>query len=354
MKFPVDIIGVMSGTSLDGLDLCYTRFNCEGGKYSFKIIKAVTLPYEAKMLSDLQNCRSLTNNDLIELHNHWGSYVGKAINSHFIAQELIPDCISTHGHTVFHEPAAGYSLQIGSMENIASISNCMVIGDFRQLDVSKGGQGAPLVPIGDLHLFSEFNYCLNLGGIANVSFVEEGAMKAFDICPCNLVLNAYARKKGFDYDDAGHLAAAGAVNQALLSDLNALNYYQVKPRPSLGIEIIEFVFLPVLEKHTLSVEDVLCTFCHHIALQLASIIKRNQTVLCTGGGAYNKFLLQCFKDAGITIVVPDQEIIEFKEAVVFAFLALRKLENKVNVLKSVTGAKENSISGVVVQVSDLS
>lgn len=343
MDFPADIIGVMSGTSLDGVDLAYVRFYDE--HYKFELLKTTTVTFPNDLLMMLQNCRILSNNMLIELHQEWSEFVGNEINKHFIAHDLIPDLIASHGHTVYHEPSKGISLQIGSLPKLSKITQCDVVGDFRMLDVSKGGEGAPLVPIGDQYLFPESNICLNLGGIANVSIKNEGSIAAFDVCPCNLLLNNLASKKGFLYDKGGMIGKSGSIDKILFNQLNEVVYYQNSSKPSLGIEVIEKEFYPILESSEISIEDKIHTVCHHIAYQISSCIPQSETVLVTGGGAYNDFLIDCFKQNKLIVKIPSDAIVEFKEALIFAFLGLRKLEGKVNVLKQVTGASSDSIAG---------
>lgn len=345
MKFPIDILGVMSGTSLDGVDLCLTRFDFKNEAYSFEILKAKTIIYPDLLFEKLKKCRFLSPDELIDLHNDWGSFVGKKIVEEFISKGFIPSFISTHGHTVFHEPKKGITLQIGSLNNLYEFTKIPIIGDFRALDVFKGGEGAPLVPIGDLFLFSDFDYCLNFGGIANVSYQENGLMKAFDVCPCNLLLNHLAELLGFKYDNGGSLAQKGKLNIQLLEQLNALSFYSLLDKPSLGIELITSEFFPIIDAFDISVEDKLYTVCEHIAVQISNVIIGNKQVLCTGGGAYNRHLMNVLQAKGVKVFIPDNDIVDYKEALIFAFLGLRKIEGKINVLSSVTGAKSDSIAG---------
>ena len=366
MKFPLEVIGVMSGTSLDGVDLAYVRFLDED--YQFELVKTITVTFPNDLLFLLNNCRRLSNHLLIELHVEWANFVGAEINKHFIKQGLKPDYIASHGHTVFHEPSERITLQIGCLAVLRTLTKCHLIGDFRMLDVSKGGEGAPLVPAGDLFLFPEHPVCVNLGGIANVSIknLQEDKKRnplikqavipqsrghdgsevvAFDVCPCNLVLNMLAQKKGLMYDKGGSIASSGIFNESLFEALNNCSYYQNLPRPSLSIELIEELFYPIIEACELSLEDILNTCCEHIAHQLKLIIPTNKKVLITGGGAYHDFLISCIKKQGLNIEIPSASIVEFKEALIFAFLAVRKIEGKINVFSSVTGASSDSVGG---------
>ncbi|MFT6715891.1 MAG: anhydro-N-acetylmuramic acid kinase [Saprospiraceae bacterium] len=345
MQYPVDVIGVMSGTSLDGVDLAYVRF--ADSNYEFELVKTVTVVFPSDLLLLLENSRLLSNDLLIELHNEWSGFVGDQINKHFISQGLNPDCIASHGHTVFHEPDKGFTLQIGSLSILSKVTECTVIGDFRMLDVSKGGEGAPLVPIGDQLLFPSNKVCLNLGGIANVSVKNGDTITAFDVCPCNLLLNSLASEKGLLFDMGGKMGKSGSFNKELFNKLNEVNHYKLSSKPSLGIEILEKEFYPILNESKLSTEDKIHTVCKHIAFKLQQNTPKGETILVSGGGAYNNFLIDCFKQKGLKVEMPSSDIIEFKEALIFAFLGLRKLENKINVLKSVTGATSDSVAGVV-------
>ncbi len=338
----------MSGTSLDGVDICYVQFETTDS-YRFKILKAETFPYSKTWKSTLQNAFTSDTATIEALDNTYGLYLGKLINQ-FIDKNAINtiDFIASHGHTIFHKPNEGYTLQIGNGQSIANNTKQEVICDFRTQDVSLGGQGAPLVPIGDELLFNEYDYCLNLGGFVNVSFKEDGKRIAFDICPVNIALNHYIQKLGFDFDDKGELASSGSINQDLLSELNALDYYKLPHPKSLGYEWIVEVIIPLIEKHNPEIKDILRTFTEHVAFQISKIIPKKSSVLVTGGGAFNTFLMnriEHYLDQKITI--PPNELIDFKEALIFAFLGLLKSENQINILSSVTGATQDHSSGVL-------
>ncbi len=345
------VIGVMSGTSLDGIDLALVEFGFSGGKYEFKVEMAVTVEYEVEMLNRIRKCRELSGLELTILHKDWGVLIGNLIQKEFIQQGFNPDLISSHGHTVFHQPHNKFTLQIGSLEHIAAITKTKTVGDFRTFDVANGGQGAPLVPIGDKFLFSEYPFCLNLGGIANISFDKNGERLAYDVAVCNIIINQLAQLKGLEMDRGGALAKSGEFNEELYRNLNALPYFQAKKRPSLGIEQIEKEFFPLFKNSNISIETQLHTFYHHLAKQIAETIQHSkEKVLVTGGGAFNTFLMDCFIKEGINIEIPSKQIIAFKEAIVFAFLGYLKVNEQVNVLKSVTGANSDSSSGIVIKV----
>ena len=265
------------------------------------------------------------------------------------------DFVSSHGHTVFHQPEKRLTYQIGSGQELANLCGFRVVADFRSLDVSLGGQGAPLVPIGDQLLFPQYDFCLNLGGIANASFQVDGQRVAYDISPANMLLNHLSVQIGQAYDKAGEVAKSGKLNKRLLEQLNALAYYQQPYPKSLGYEWFIQKVVPLVEASAISKPDKLCTSVHHIAAQISRDLIRQSPdskskLLATGGGAKNTFLietLQNYLGEAIKVVVPEASIVDFKEAMVFAFMGVRKMRNEINCLKSVTGASRDSSSGVI-------
>lgn len=348
MKNKINAIGVMSGTSLDGVDLVYVSFDVDSYQ-NFNIIHAQTTPYNKEWKQLLQNAIHSSKKELESLDITYGRFLGKTILD-FIANFKIHeiDFIASHGHTILHEPKKGITLQVGYGGEIAKITQQKVVCDFRTQDLQLGGQGAPLVPIGDELLFSNYGYCLNLGGFSNISFKKNEERIAFDICPVNIVLNHYAQKLGFDFDESGKIAEKGVLNEELLQQLNELTYYQKKPPKSLGLEWVQAHIFPLIDVSEKEVSTILRTFVEHCAQQIAKVIYKNDSVLVTGGGAFNDFLIsriQFYSEN--TIKLPSSKIINFKEALVFAFLGLLKLNDEINCLKSVTGASKNHSSGVV-------
>lgn len=342
------VIGLMSGTSLDGIDLIYVKFNNSNYK-NFEIIASKTISYSKQWKHNLQQAITFSKEKLKELDVNYGKLLGAEINN-FIKKNNINaiNFIASHGHTVFHQPKNGITLQIGNGQEIANTTNQQVICDFRTQDVQLGGQGAPLVPIGDELLFSKYNYCINLGGFANVSYKKENGRIAFDICPVNIVLNHYVQKLGFEYDDKGILASKGKINKELLHKLNSLAFYKKAPPKSLGLEWVKEQVFPLIDNFQLQITTILRTFVEHSACQIGSVIQKNSSVLVTGGGVFNSFLLSRIEQYSNTkINLPKKEIIEFKEALIFAFLGILRSKNEINCLKSVTGASKNHSSGVV-------
>ena len=344
------VIGIMSGTSLDGVDIAYCEFSHEN-EWSFQLLHAETVSYDEYWKKNLGEIHRGSAEMISETDSAYGNYLGKLVKDFCEKHKLSPDFISSHGHTVFHQPQKGYTRQIGSGAHLSAHAGFPVICDFRSSDVALGGQGAPLVPVGDKYLFADADYCLNLGGIANISYDENNERFAFDICACNLVLNYYALKKGHPFDRNGQIAASGNKSIVLLNKLNNLPYYSKAFPKSLGREDVEKNVVSLIDQFELSVEDVLSTFCEHIALQIAKVTgveKKQKKMLVTGGGALNTFLLNCiFKNSGVAIIIPKKEIIEFKEAIIFAFLGVLRMRKEINCLKTVTGARLNSCGGAI-------
>lgn len=340
----------MSGTSLDGIDLVYVNFKFDTA-WSFEIIYSETLDYDAKWVKTLKSLVSCSLPELKEIDFHYTNYLSLKINKFIKAHKIENiDAICSHGHTALHQPENKLTYQIGNMPHLAALVQQNIVCDFRVQDVELGGQGAPLVPIGDALLFSEYDFCLNLGGFANISTAIENERIAYDICPVNIVLNHYAKKLGFDYDDAGKIASTGTVNKEILNKLNALSFYKQKHPKSLGLEWVDSNIFPLINAFNLETKDVLCTFVEHVAMQLAIEInkKSEATVLITGGGVYNEYLINRLKhDTLNQLIVPSKALIEFKEALIFGFLGVLKLRNEVNCLKSVTGATSNHASGKI-------
>jgi len=350
------IIGVMSGTSLDGVDLVFVKFTRDH-QYNFEILKKEAINYSEIWKKRLSEAFGISGEKLSQLHVDYGNFLGVLIHNFIIKNKLENiDFIASHGHTIFHRPEQNYTLQIGSGAVIATVTNCKVICDFRVQDIALGGQGAPLVPIGDKLLFDDYGFCLNLGGFANISFDDLVNRIAFDVCPVNIVLNHYTRSIGLEYDDKGKLASQGQCDTKLLNALNNLPYYIDEKPKSLGYEFIVTTVLPMIDSYKLSVNTVLNTFIEHVAVQIAQVINRNiqlknRSVLVTGGGAFNDFLIiKLSKYVKAEIIIPEKEIIDFKEAIIFAFLGLLKDQNEINCLQSVTGASKDHCSGVVYDV----
>jgi len=343
------VLGVMSGTSLDGIDCAVVEFTKYNGVWSFDFISGKTTAYSKDWQNKLQYAIHLSDTDLHLLNIEYTYFLGEFLADFIVDNNLTDlDFISSHGHTVLHQPENGITLQMGNLPTVTDMLSLPFVCDFRVQDVNLGGQGAPLVPIGDRLLFADYDYCLNLGGFSNISFEENNVRIAFDICPVNTLLNHFAKKLGKDFDESGNFAATGTVNQDLLNELNNLSFYNQQGPKSLGIEQVNAVYLPMIEKYQLTAQDHLATVTDHIAYQIASILtKENSKLLVTGGGAFNEHLINRLKFFApkTTVVLGSKELIEFKEALIFAFLGVLRVTNTDNVLCSVTGASKNHCSG---------
>lgn len=352
-KQAYNVIGVMSGTSLDGVDLAHIHFNVIDDKWNYKILECETVSYDENWLNKLKSAINFSSEELDQLNIDYTFLLGNIIKD-FLSKYNIKniDVVCSHGHTILHQPQNGFTLQIGNLPEIAKIIGEKVACDFRVQDVKLGGQGAPLVPIGDRILFSEYDFCLNLGGFSNISFENDNKRIAFDISPVNTVLNLYANKLNFDYDNKGKIARSGKINAELIAELNDLEYYKKSFPKSLGFEFVKETILPLVEKYSISIEDKMRTFVEHIAMQVENVLgKKLGKLLVTGGGAYNDFLIERmqFHLPHIEIIIPDKKTLEYKEALIFALLGVLKLRNEMNVLCSVTGAKHDHSSGEIYQ-----
>lgn len=357
------VLGLMSGTSLDGLDIAYCILNhLPDGMWQYEIPAATTINYSPTEKQIFKNLPHLSAVELTKAHNWFGDFCGNAANDFLLKNKVTVDFIASHGHTVFHQPSEGYTLQIGSGANIHARTALLVVCDFRTVDVALGGQGAPLVPIGDKYLFANYALRLNLGGIANVSFENaDNRSVAFDICPVNIVLNALCEKlqPSIPYDAGGAVAKSGKLLAPLFTQLNALSYYQSSYPKSLGKEWVDEYIFPLLAQYSeASAEDLLCTFTHHIAFQIAEVARAysmlnssaSTKLLATGGGAFNDFLIELlnkYVGGTVEISLPDEQTINFKEALIFAFLGVLRIQSQNNALQSVTGATRDSIGGAI-------
>lgn len=355
MRKQYQVIGLMSGTSMDGVDLAYCVFTYENENWIYKILNTDTYPYNAAWQDRLKACMNASGPDLVTTDHLYGRYLGELVRDFTDKHKLRPDFVASHGHTVFHEPEQHLTLQIGHGAYLAAAAGLPVVCDFRTLDIALGGQGAPLVPIGDRLLFQEYDFCLNLGGIANISFETSKGRIAYDVCACNMLLNTLANEKNLEYDAGGQLARQGQLSPDLLRHLNQPEFFRASYPKSLGKEWVDKNSLASLLAANLPIEDKLHTACRHIAYQIGqSVATASNTggqpkLLLTGGGALNLFLVELIRQElpQVEVVVPDTELINFKEALIFAFLGVLRWHQIPNCLQSVTGARENNIGGAV-------
>ncbi len=352
-------IGVMSGSSLDGLDIGFTAFTETGGKWGYEIIAATCFAYNDQWIKRLENATHLTAKEYLQLDIDYGHYTGKMINAFIDTHNLHHqvNLIASHGHTAFHSPATKMTAQLGDGAAIAAVTKLPVVSNLRSLDVAFGGQGAPVVPIGEKLLFNGFTYFLNLGGIANISFNQDGQFKAFDVCAANRVLNMLAAKRNLLYDEGGKLARSGKADSTMLDTLNALSFYKLPAPKSLANDFGTATIYPLLEAGQLSVEDALCTYTEHIVGQIKMAIEQNEVsipnkkMLITGGGAFNTFLVERLSSAieefAVEIVVPADDLVKYKEAIIMGLIGVLRWREEINVLATVTGATQSSIGGAL-------
>lgn len=358
------VIGLMSGSSLDGLDLAYVHFHENAGKWSFNIIHADCNPYSNEWLNRLQSSIHLNALEYQLLHTDYGHYLGEQVNAFINKYQLHyqVQLVASHGHTTFHLPEKKMTGQLGDGAAIAAETGIPVVSDLRALDVALGGQGAPIVPIGDKLLLHENDYCLNLGGIANLSAHDAGNYVSFDICSANRILDQLVAQLGKTYDEDGKIAQSGAINTVLLDALNELPYYNADYPKSLDNNFGNEVVLPVIVSQNDNIENKLCTYVEHIAIQIKAAANQIQLkmpmessfskkMLVTGGGAFNNFLIARIgyhlEALGIELVIPSENIIKYKEAVVMGLIGVLRWREENNVLASVTGALRNSIGGAI-------
>jgi anhydro-N-acetylmuramic acid kinase len=349
-------IGVMSGSSLDGVDLCYAEFYSDGAVWTYKNCIAETLAYTTEWHAKLKSAAVKSPEDFYKTHVQYGHLLASLINEFIKKNKLKVDLISSHGHTIFHQPQHRFTSQIGDGAAIYAITGIQTVTEFRSVDVALGGQGAPLVPVGERDLFEDYGMFLNLGGIANISIFDiENKIRAYDISPCNMPLNMLCEKYfNTAYDKDGKISSEGKLNDSLLSALQELSYFSSVPPKSLGREFTVEEYLPVIEKYKISNEDKLFTITQHItdeisaAINTHSLSSRKQNILATGGGVYNKFLMELLRQkCKIEITVPSSMIVEFKEALIFAYLGVLRITNHANALSSVTNASRDSVGGAL-------
>lgn len=345
----------MSGTSLDGLDLAYCHIWKATESWAFSIEKTHSISYTRDMCAQLKNSIDLAAEELLCLHNWYGTWLGEQAKEFITVNDLEVHFIASHGHTTHHRPEKGLTYQIGSGQHLANASGHKVICDFRTNDVALGGQGAPLVPIGDRLFFSQYDFCLNLGGISNISFEQGQERIAYDIGLANMLLNHITQKIGLAYDKGGALARKGILNQKMFGQLNALEYYGLPFPKSTGYEWFVEKVVPIVDGTQDTIENLLHTGVHHICEQVAVQVKANSqnrttSLFVAGGGALNDFMMETLQEklgAATTLVLTDPILIAFKEALVFTLMGVLRLEGVTNVLSSVTGASRDSSSGVV-------
>jgi len=343
----------MSGSSMDGLDMVYCTLTDRAGSWSYEIIETACQEFPEDWKMKLQKITSLSAKELLLAHTAFGKWMGEAIESFITDKKLEHKVhfVASHGHTVFHEPQDGMSFQLGDGAAIAAKLSLPVISDLRNMDVALGGQGAPIVPIGEELLWPDYDCFLNIGGIANLTKKDDDEYLAYDICAANRVMNALCEPLGFEYDAEGKLARSGNLNPPLLSSLNALDYYKKEGPKSLANEFGLETVLPIIEESDASTEDKLHTYAHHIAEQIDVQLNGQTKLLVTGGGALNAFVVELLKERlskkSVEVVVPERELIDYKEALVMALIGALRWREENNTKASVTGALRDAVGGAL-------
>ncbi len=352
------VIGLMSGSSLDGLDMVCAELQEVNGKWNYEIIHATCLPYDKDWEEKLSKAIDLSAMDYQLLHTEYGRFIGQKINKFIDAYSLNHQVavISSHGHTTFHMPEKKMTHQLGDGASIAAETQLPVVSDLRSTDIAFGGQGAPIVPVGEKLLFNDYCYFLNIGGIANISIHKEDQIIAFDVCAANRVLNMLAAEKGFPFDDRGKMSSKGKTYSPLLEKLNSLDYYKYPYPKSLANSFGTDIVYPLIKSFDIDTEDALCTYTEHICIQLKNSLdafktQETQTLFITGGGAFNLFLIQRLRDylkeINFEIYIPTDDVVKYKEALIMALLGILRWREQYTILSSVTGAVRNSIGGAL-------
>ena len=340
----------MSGTSLDGLDLVSCIFSESNNKWNYLIGQATTIPYDEDMNNLLNSAPGVSAIELLKMDRRYAEYIAQQINQFTRNTNFKADLIASHGHTIFHQPEIGITYQLGDGATIAEKTGITTVSDFRAFDIVHGGQGAPLVPVGDMLLFGKYDACLNLGGFSNISFTKDQKRIAFDICPVNIIINLLAQKAGSKMDLNGKIAESGNMVREILLNLNKIEFYSQPFPKSLGREWLEENVIPLVINDRIKISDALRTVYEHIAIQISGIINDQglRTVLVTGGGAFNKFLIQLIgSKSKADIFIPDELLVNYKEALIFGLLGVLRIRNEINCLASVTGARTDLSTGVI-------
>lgn len=353
------VIGLMSGSSLDGLDIAYVQLDEVRGAWSYQIHQAECVPYSSDWTASLKQASNQSVPDFLQLHTAYGHYLGRQIvafiDKHGLHHKI--HFVASHGHTVYHNPAAHTSFQLGEGAAIAAECGLPVITDLRAMDVALGGQGAPIVPVGDKLLFTDYDYLLNIGGIANLTVKNGERTLAFDVCPANQPLNRFAQEAGLPFDQDGQIAASGAVLADAMAQLNDHPYYNTPAPKSLSNELAMEIALSPFQQNSFALADRMRTMVEHIAIQVKHAVQHHPIqkeavkMLITGGGALNTTLVRRLQDLleeeRIQVVIPDAQTVQYKEAVVMALFGALRWREEVNVFSEVTGAMRDSIGGAL-------
>lgn len=338
----------MSGSSLDGLDIAYVQFKYINNKWTFQLLASECIEYPPVLLHKLKIAKQLSIEEFYKIHTQLGHYFGNAVKNFCSSKNIKQiDLVASHGHTIFHDPENMVTCQIGCGAAIAASSGIVTISDLRAIDIAYRGQGAPIVPIGDRLLFSDYDAWLNIGGIANITIKKDDQFIAYDIASANQVINYYASQLGKKYDEDGHIALNNKSHTDIIEQLNRLEFYQKQAPKSLDNSHSNEVYA-ILDQFKISTEEKIATYTEHLAQQIASQTKHSKKLLATGGGVHNKNLIMRIQNhTDCQIIVPETAVVDYKEAIVMAFIGVLRIEKQINVLSSVTGAIKDSIGGAI-------
>ncbi|XP_064473646.1 anhydro-N-acetylmuramic acid kinase-like [Ornithodoros turicata] len=361
-----EVIGVMSGSSLDGLDIIYTRFSLTSSDcWEYNIQHCTCYNYSPTWIDKLKHATSTSALEYQLLNTEYGRYIGEYV-LRFIRENRLDGkvhLIACHGHTVFHLPSQLTTSTLGDGATVAAVTGLPVVSDLRSMDVALGGQGSPIALTAERKLFgNEYQFFLNIGGMACLTYAGKNYSDSFavDVCPANQLLNLLANREGRAFDRSGEMAKSGKVSTRLLKDLDDFDYYKKSFPKSLGVDFGPEILYPLIQAHDLSTADALQTFTEHICNQVAEVIRlvertvkdglpQSSKMLVTGGGARNLFLVdrltERLKEFRITVVVPNDELVKFKEALVTSVIGVQRLRGEENFIGEVSGASRSSIGG---------
>lgn len=357
------VIGIMSGSSLDGLDIAFVQFEETGGKWSWHIEAADCKPYPEAWRTRLAGATELSAREYMLLHSEYGHYIGREVRRFMEENELSyrVSLIASHGHTTFHMPPH-MTGQIGCGAAIAAETGLPVVTDLRALDVALGGQGAPIVPMGEKLLFPGERFLVNIGGIANLSVATPGGYVAFDTSPANRLLNLLVAPLGLEYDEDGRIAASGQIDHGVLQQLKSLPYHGETYPKSLPNQFGTDLVMPILSKSGSGRADALRTAVEYIAWAVSSGVTAviaqtglpvpdGSRLLVTGGGALNSFLVSridaLLQPMGLSAVAADPVTAMYKEALIMGLLGVLRWREESTTLSTVTGATRDSIGGAL-------
>jgi anhydro-N-acetylmuramic acid kinase len=372
------IIGLISGTSVDGVDAVFAEFSGPPERPEIRQLGFLTAPYDESLRREILavsggDVRSAQ--ELSRLDHAVGDAFGRAALAVLAEAGKTPDdldLVGSHGQTILHDPARGETWQVGEPSRIAAATGAVVVADFRRADMAVGGQGAPLVPLFDTLVFREPDHgrvLLNIGGIANLTVLPAGhgtsGVFAFDTGPGNVLIDEFVRhatEGRTSYDDGGRLAAAGRVDEELLAGFMEHPYFYEKPPKSTGREVFGAAFVALTMGEWVRggerLEDLVATLTEFTALSIAESIKVYvrpradvSEVLVSGGGIHNDTMMKRITEELEDFQVRTLETVGFssdaKEALAFALLARETVAGRAGNVVGATGASSPVVLGSI-------